>query len=72
MSFRIVITIHFQPDLIYRFLVDFTPPIESFASGMLGRHVYTNSFDFFTDKIVYEKDRELKPSVRFKQLGFHN
>lgn len=60
MSFRIVITIHFQPDVIYCVLVDFAPPIESFASGMLGRHVDTNFFDFITDKVVYEKHRELK------------
>lgn len=31
MTFRIVITIHSQTDLIYLFLIDFAPPIEPFC-----------------------------------------
>lgn len=60
MAFRIVITIHFQTDFIYLFLVDFAPPIQPSTCGMLSHHVDTNFFDFITDKIVYEKHRELK------------
>lgn len=69
MTFRIVITIHSQTDVIYLFLIYFAPPIEPFAT--LGRHVDTNIFDFPADKIVYEEDRELKTFVRSKQLRFH-
>lgn len=72
MTFRIVITIHSKPDVIDLFLIDFTPPIQPFTSGMYDRHVNTNIFYFLTVKIVYDEDRELKTPVRFEQLRFHH
>ena len=72
MTFRLVITIHFKPDVIDVFLIDFTPPIQPSASGTLGHHVDTNIFDFLTVNTVYDEDRKLKTSVRFKQLRFHH
>lgn len=59
MTFRIVITIHSKPDVIDLFMIYFTPSIEPFSSGMYGRHVNTNIFDFLTVKVVCDEDGKL-------------